>query len=324
MKWWSPPSRWANEASMKFTILFVALALVGCGSSSSTTGSTGGGSGTGGGVGTGGGSGTGGGVGTGGGSGTGGGMAATGGTGLVRIQQTATNVAVVRSATASFYVNAGPTMLPGGALSCVKTQSGSCVVEDCTQDGGTVFFDAGIKTTAGTLTIEVGNDGGHELPFLAGSGIYNGQNLGMGQWWNGGETISITATGSTDGGTPAFTKTLPAPTLLVFSSPAADAGTLTVTRNMPFTLTWAAGTGTAKITLQTGSTSMGHALTVTCTANANAGTFTVPAAVTNQLVPTNAGSVAVVNESTAMVAAGSAMIQTSALSASKTWTANVP
>ncbi len=321
MKWWFPPSGWANSAAMFMSfpgvlvqraIVVAALVLVGCGSSSTT--------GTGGGTGTG----TGGGGGTGGGTGTGGGGVLTGPAGYINVQQLETGVVVARSATAAFFPNGGPIPLPGVALSCTQSQLGGCLVNDCTHDGGSLIFDGGSRTSAGTVTIEVGTDGGQVLVYSAAMGTYSGTGLGLGTWWNGGETISFTATGSTDGGTPAFTKTVTAPTRLAFSAPSPDAGMVTVTRNMPFNFAWTAGTGNVQIVVQSGTIVGGRSLNATCTVNASAGTFTLPASVTNLMLPTTTGYVSVVNETSATVNAGAYAIRTNASSSSRVWTATVP
>ena len=225
-----------------------------------------------------------------------------------------------RGGSGAFY--AAGVAAPIGALSCTFTTTGGCDISDCVHDGGVPTFDGGAKVSAGDLSVVVsGSDGGPPFTHNPSTDLYLGN--GTGQWWNGGETVTATATGA-DGGVPAFTATVMAPTRLVISNPVSDGGSLIVTRNSPFVVAWAPGTGTVSVAVQSGTLVGGHSVKAVCSTNASTGTFTIPASVTNLLLPTTTGYVQITNVTSTDKAAGPYSVHLSATHSAPTRNATVP
>jgi hypothetical protein len=176
------------------------------GSGGGTGGSAGSGGGTGGSAGSGGG--TGGSAGSGG--GTGGGTGGTGGgadggfvrTGVVNVSQncfSAIGSQFCYGNGNAYFVSSAPWInasVPSPMLidsACVNTKVGSCLVSTCPADGGTPapMLSAGDITISGTrgppITL---------TPIAGGYTSYSG----MSRLWDGGESISVQATGGTDVG----------------------------------------------------------------------------------------------------------------------------
>lgn len=299
----------------------VVIVLSACsGGNAGTDGGSGGGSaggagGGGGGGGVGGGGVGGGGVGGGGvgGGGVGGGVG--GGTsandfGIVRFSQIGDPNFLIRNAKAGFYRNGAPPELCGANFRCTQSVTAGCTISDCFHDGGSVFSvcDAGVN--AGTLTMTIGGSGPAVMR-SATDGTYSGQENAA--WWAGGETATITASGAA-GGVPAFTSTLVTPSRLVVTSPSGS-GPLSVTRNQPFTVAWTASIGTVSVLLGSGKYFFGRSISAVCTSLADAGTLTVPASVTDQLLPTTtneSGAFEVSNDTTATSTAGTFQIRVEA------------
>lgn len=285
-----------------------AVVLGGCGSGG-TGGGTGGGSAGGG---SGGGSA---------GGGAGGGAAATGNLGSVTLSQLESPfLGVLRSGSAAFYPSGPP--VPQGALACTFTTVSGCEIADCVHDGGIPSFDGGRPTGAGTVSVQAGAVG-FPLAQLTG-GSYSGSANDGGVWWTGGETVTATGTGATDGGAPAFSASFTAPTRLVFSAPANDGGSLVVQKGVALPITWTAGTGSLLIALSSGQLVGGHSLKLSCTVNASAGTFTIPAALTQQLLTTNAGSLQLTNTTETTVTPSGWTIRAAASATGNTRTVTVP
>lgn len=77
---------------------------------------------------------------------------------------------------------------------------------------------------------------------------------------------------------------------------------------------WTPGTGLVTIALQSGQL-FGHSVKLTCTANASTGAFTIPAALTQHLLPTAAGSLQISNATETTVTPSGWTIQASASTA---------
>jgi hypothetical protein len=284
-------------------LLAVIVLAVGCGSGS---GGAGGGSGGAAGGGSGGGSG-------GGTGGSGGGTTAGGNRGTANITQQDQFTSYFRGASASFY----PMGLPADVIdpACAITTSGPCKVRDCQYDGGNApRGDAGILVSAGAMLAEVGSAGTITLNRGANGG-YLGFQTATNVWWDGGETVTLTATGG-DGGVPAFTSMLAAPTRIAVTSPEIDGGgAIIYTRAAGLTVGWGGGVGATQVVLSSVATNTARFVQAVCEVQASAGTFTIPGAVT-QVFPIGSGSVYLQNTTRTTTAAGSWSIEVSASSVS--------
>ncbi|MCY7299252.1 MAG: hypothetical protein LH616_08585 [Ilumatobacteraceae bacterium] len=252
-------------------VVLVALFVSACGSNNST--------GSGGGTASGGGTGTGGGVGTGGGSG------ADAGTlnpvGRITLTQLGNAAPFLRAVDAAFYPNGFPPEYCG--IACTTSVTDGCTITDCFHDGGpvTTACDAGVN--AGALTTSVGGVAGPQAPRDPATGLYK-SNAAVGTWWAGGETASVSATGSA-GGVPAFSATLTVPSRITLVSPTGPSP-ISIARNAPYSVTWTGTSGTISVGVLSGKLFFGRSVQAVCTAPASAGSYTIPAAVTGLLLPT--------------------------------------
>ncbi|MBK7857734.1 MAG: hypothetical protein IPJ65_03710 [Archangiaceae bacterium] len=181
---------------------------------------------------------------------------------------------------AQFYAPGNPGLIDPR---CTITQQSGCTVRDCPGgDGGTQPApDAGPRVGAGTLLITVLDAG---VTYSRQSdGTYFGFKLGSPPWWTCGEAITVTASGAA-AGVPAFTARLPAPSLTRIAQPVSDGGYFPLTRGDPLPVTWAPATGVMTVQLSSGNYN-GHLVNVQCPVPGAAGRFTLPAALTQQLVP---------------------------------------
>ena len=159
---------------------------------------------------------------------------------------------------------------------CILTTTGACTSFDCPRDGSNPNNTTCAPSGAGTISAAVGT----RSLLLAESptnGLYAAAANAPGNWWTGGEAITLSATGL-DGGVPAFTATLTAPARLTMAY-ANDGGRVSVTKGSALTVTWPAGIGTASLSFT------GRWAGAFCFVDASTGTFVVPSAVTQALDP---------------------------------------
>lgn len=229
----------------------------------------------------------------------------------------------VRSGSAAFYVNGAP--MPQGGTACTFSAAGGCEVADCTNDGGVPTFTGGQATGAGAVTVTAG---GLTIPLVQGaSGAYAGGSNDGGRWWSGGEPVTATASGSTDGGVPAFTFSgiVNAPARLVVTAPVFDGGVLTVTKGVALPIAWVAGgPGRVEVSLTTGQLVGGRSVKLICSANASTGGLTLSAAATQVLLSGAGGSLQLTNRTEAVQNAGEWSVFASASSTAPTQAVTVP
>jgi hypothetical protein len=259
------------------------------GSGGGTSGTGGGTSGTGGGTsGTGGGtSGTGGGTsGTGGGtSGTGGGAGGTGGgaggetgttkSGYVSLSQyclTLNGIAYCgANATAAFFTIPST----GG---CAQSTVGPCTVMTCSSDGGFVPY---VTDSAGNITISGTRAGPITLAPIDGG--YSYYTSSSDKLWDGGETVTVTATGAT---VPAFSTSLTAPTPIGMTNPLcamSDCGTFSRSTSLP--VSWSPANAPALVFVISSTTA--QVMFAQCTLTTSPGS--VPSSVMSLIGATDAG-----------------------------------
>jgi hypothetical protein len=262
------------------------LLLCGCGGPGGTGGGVGGG--------TGGGNGG----GAGGGTGAGGGKKR----GVVSVRDGENASYHPRTISGVFYEDG----VPAPSSTCTWTTLNGCSVQDCNFDGGAGNPDAGPLANAGSFSVRVGSSSAEPVAFNG--GFYILSTVSPVAWWDGGEIITVTATGS-DAGVPAMSVTLTAPTRLSITVPSSpDGGAIQVIRNSPLAVAWPSGAGEVDIILGGGSYT-GHYVGVGCPAQATAGTFTIPASVT-QLIPSGPGSLLLQNSARATTTAGAWSVET--------------
>ena len=272
---------------MRGPILLILVSLcLAC--SSSGGGGTGGGSG---GAGTGGGSGAGG--GTGGGS-AGGSEALSATVTLIQNCSTTMMNETCTSSMSSYFASA-----PQAASSaCTRTMMGDCDVTVCSLDAGVVMPAPAVS--AGTVTVTGTKAGTLTQVFDGGYANLTAMN----KLWDGGEMLSVSASGAT---VPAFSnQTLMAPGPIALTSPACAAGMCgALSRSAPLNVTWTSGSATGtRLTLS--SARVGdRSARIQCNFSATSGT--VPAAAMAQLGASDAGytnSMSIISVSTASFDAG--------------------
>lgn len=186
---------------------------------------------------------------------------------------------------------------------CVVETFGACTVRTCEQAEAGLptppekYPNAGIITaTGGTIvapgvSIEPNGDRG-AYPLAS----------GVGGWWIGGDTITVTAAGSTNGGgIGAFTDTLTTPNsdLSIASPVFSSSAVLPVPQANDFTFTWSVGTMTAsgKLTMLISSQNKSF---MTCSFDIAPKTGVIQAAALQKMQKgTGVLSAAVITESTA-------------------------
>lgn len=163
--------------------------------------------------------------------------------------------------------------------SCSERRAGACVLSTCPL-GGTTPVDAGVPVTPRYLTageVEVRGTHGCTLPINA--GMYGVCQLAEGErFWDAasGGTVVFSATG---GEFPAFRIERQGIRGIVTSLPLET----TVSRSSDWTIRWTGGSGPVELLLDTRSTS--DYLRIVCTADASAGSVTVPATLLGEMVP---------------------------------------
>lgn len=226
------------------------------------------------------------------------------------------NFTVLRGATAEFDADTKGVL---SGLACRTATSNGCEVADCVYDGGTP--GVGDSASAGTVSVQAA---GLTLALneVVPGRYVGGVEIDAGYWWSGGEVVTATATGS-DGGAPGFTAGFHAPTRLSFMAPANDGGTLVVRKGSTLPITWTPGTGSTTIALRSGRF-FGHSLFVMCTENASAGKFTLPAALTQNLLPTTEGALTLTNMTETTVTPSGWTIRVVASTTDRAWPVTVP
>jgi hypothetical protein len=123
-------------------------------------------------------------------------------------------------------------------LVCTSSMIDGCAVRTCTRSGP--FTGNPIEESAGDITISGARGGDITFPFVAAQYVSAARN----HLWDGGETLTLSATGAA---VPAFSgKTVVAPHDVTLVSPAVcpTSHCIVVHRSTPFTVTYAGGEST--------------------------------------------------------------------------------
>jgi hypothetical protein len=232
------------------TVLAILFLAAGCGVGSQSPGGSGGSGGTHppstGGSGGSGGSG---------GNGGSGGSGGSGGGGTGPIEGSVSAFSYSDSGEAGYGVSAGF----GASDGCTTNSIGPCDLGSC--GTATMYPNAGTLTLTGgmqTVTLTPGTDGSYS------------DASGTTALWNGGETLTITASGGT---VPAFSGSLRAPTPITVTGLAGAAwptAMVNVARTTDLVVTWTPASGTVLIGIGNQTSGM------TCLFDASAGTGTIP------------------------------------------------
>lgn len=131
--------------------------------------------------------------------------------------------------------------------------------------------------------------------------------------WNGGESLTFAAAGSGDGGVPAFSTSLIAPSRITLTSPAPSGGVLNVAKSGGVRATWT-GTSSGEVTLYFDAAKTSEAVSATCTFDAALGAGDVPAAAFADF-PTGEGTFDFFVKKVASATAGSVEVKVTTSSA---------
>jgi hypothetical protein len=141
---------------------------------------------------------------------------------------------------------------------------------------------AGQRPQAGTITVSIGDTGRSQSLVPDANGNYATKSVAA-NFLSGGELLDVSATG---GDAPAFHQTVENPLALLLSEPAMpDGGGLTVSRAQDLKLVWTRGTADGAFLVEGSSVSGGTITQIDCTAPADVGTMTIPAATLGKLPP---------------------------------------
>jgi hypothetical protein len=177
----------------------------------------------------------------------------------------------------------------GGASTCVATQVAPCQIYKCTsgQDAGAQQFPSAgdVSLSGGTTPVTISPTA---------NGTYTSKSATT-TLWNGGETLTMQATGAQ---VPAFNGTLTAPFKVTLSTPTMSGQSITVNRSTPFVLTWTgAGSSTVIVSFSTTNT------IVSCQFDGTAGNGSVPSSALQNL-PAGSGGFGIYSSAMSHVTAG--------------------
>jgi hypothetical protein len=188
------------------------------------------------------------------------------------------------SAAAGFYTPHAPE--PPVGYTCERSSQDGCTLEecnqypvDCVQGQDCRAQEAVANAGAGAVSFSAGT---RSFSFFGEPNLAAYKPLSASTFWQGGETLTVTATGAA---VPAFSAQLVTPTVAKLSAPALATGTvnLTLTRTADAPVRWSgASAGDLVLTIVTalpGSWSPSSRLTITCTYPAAQGLGTIPARV---------------------------------------------
>ncbi|MBL8958079.1 MAG: hypothetical protein JNK82_45320 [Myxococcaceae bacterium] len=185
-----------------------------------------------------------------------------------------------RLALGAFYAD----VVPGGLLAgCTSTTIGPCIILDCPLDAGT---GGAAPVSAGDIQVKIGSETISMTQVAA--GFYSGS-AEIGGWW--ADTITVTASGSSDGGAPAFTATLTAPARYELTAPVPTS----VTRGADLPIAWSTRTPDYIQLIGAGSVRP-----VFCVPEPSSCSMTIPGNVT-QLLTTGSGGIGLRYESNVVV-----------------------
>lgn len=206
-------------------------------------------------------------------------------------------------ATATFYPNIGM-----GGANCGGTASGTCCYAPPGGGGGTAPIGAG------TLTFLDGTSTLGTLPFDPTNGYVNLATL----TWNGGDSLSVKASGDTVG---AFTATAPAPADFAgLSANQADAGqvplssgAISVSVSQGLIVLWTAGSAQSLLVTLTPSAAQANEGSITCSPNDADGTVSIDQSLLANYQPGDTGTIEVdrINAGSGSPANGSVVYQVS-------------
>ena len=216
--------------------------------------------------------------------------------------------AASRIGLANFYVDGMPRADAHATnQSCHFSSSGLCQINDCTAMPGSASYDYGPLAGAGTITATVG---AQSLVMPRNSaGSY--QTSVEGFFWNDGDPVSVSASGSGDG-VPAFTATVMAPPEFVIRAPVVgDSYKVELPNRSAIPIEWDPGAGDVEVELVAGSP-LDHSVTAICKGSFSSGSLTLPAEAIAAL-PAGDADVLVIRSSVVKVAAGDWQVAVSAI-----------
>jgi hypothetical protein len=195
---------------------------------------------------------------------------------------------------------------PTGGSVCTLNRVAPCDVFECT----TSTVDAGALTyaSAGDVSITGGTQSVTVSPGSNGSYTFKNTTTVL---WNGGETLTMRASG---GEVPAFSGTVRAPTTATITVPSAPpAGQSLVINRASFGISWSGGSG-SMVYLQLGrSSSSTQSVMLQCVFDGSAGSASIPPAAMAYITPGSSGYLAAYTRNTTPVIAGSWAITLQAL-----------
>jgi hypothetical protein len=210
---------------------------------------------------------------------SGAGGAPSGKSGNITVSNIVVGPTAIYTATATFRSTAEES--PG----CTNRTVNGCQVIRCQTSDGGAMMPAGTAPHVGAISI---TGGAMPVTLTPGADGQYAAARGMGSFWTGAARITFSAAG---GPIPAFPSTqvdAPQPimdTKLNGAAPATAPMRTTVSRAAGMRLTWTGGTGTIGFIL--GQQMGANILSMVCETPAMGGSYTVPAAVVNELMPGN-------------------------------------
>lgn len=175
------------------------------------------------------------------------------------------------------------------AGSCTSKTDGPCTIVDCLGNGDATIGTAGL-TSFGKVSI-----GGGAIPveLVPTSGRYTPLSSTTDALFEGGETLTLGASGDATAATPSFARTLTAPAPVVVTSPAmSSSSTMEIDRASELSVAWAQGSSTPSVSVSLTGQSTGRTVSVSCLYTGSAGRGVVPAT-TLAALPVGDGAVAV-------------------------------
>lgn len=218
----------------------------------------------------------------------GGGDDAIEGVGSIVATAMTVDAGLVVSKTTSVSVYFGK-LAAASAGSCTTKSDGACTIVDCLGNGDATIGTAGL-TSFGKVSL-----GGGAMPveLVPTSGRYTPFSSTTEALFQGGETITLGASGDAAAATPSFTRQLLAPAPVVVTSPAmSSSSTMEVDRASDFAVAWTGGSSTPSVSVSLTGQSTGRTVSVSCLYSGSAGRAVVPASTLASL-PLGDGAVAV-------------------------------